>query len=107
MLNGFVLPFGKFDAATRFVSQFDLSRPLRIAALGPKTANAEGFLDALENASAAVHSFPRSDVNLISGSHLEMFLPDDVDSDSLKEVISLVCVLQDFWLMTPKRDVQK
>ena len=103
MLNGFVLPVGKFDAATRFVSQFDLSRPLRIAALGPKTANAEGFLDALENASAAVHSFPRSDVNLISVSHLEMFLPDDVDSASLKEARSIAGELPVFWEAPPER----
>ena len=64
MLNGFVLPVGQFDAATKFVSQFDPSRPLRVAALGPKTANAEGFLDALKDASTAVRSFSRSDVNL-------------------------------------------
>ena len=106
MLNGFVLPVGKFDAATRFVSQFDLSRPLRIAALGPKTANAEGFLDALENASAAVHSFPRSDVNLISVSHLEMFLPDDVDSVSLKVASAVVGELPVFWEPPPERAEQ-
>ena len=50
MLNGFVLPVGQFDAATKFLSQFDPSHPLRVAALGPKTTNAEGFLDALKNA---------------------------------------------------------
>ena len=88
MLNGFVLPVRQFDAATKFVSQFDPSRPLRVAALGPKTANAEGFLDALKDASTAVRSYSRSDVNLISVSHLEMFLPDDVDSASLKEARS-------------------
>ena len=48
MLNGFVLPVEQFDAARKFVSQFDPSHPLRVAALGPKTANAEAFLDALE-----------------------------------------------------------
>ena len=67
----------------------DPSRPLRVAALGPKTANAEGFLDALKDASTAVRSYSRSDVNLISVSHLEMFLPDDVDSASLKEASAL------------------
>src|SRR6059058_6163070 len=71
MLNGFVLPVGQFDAATKFVPKFEPSRPLGVAALGPKTANAEGFLDALENASAVLHSFSRSDGNLISVSHLE------------------------------------
>src|SRR6478672_9564149 len=74
MLNGFVLPVGQFNPATKFVSQFDPSHPLRIAALGPKTTNAEGLLDALKDATAAIRSFSRSDVDLISVSHLEMFL---------------------------------
>ena len=84
MLNGFVLPVGQFNAATKFVSQFDPHYPLRVAALGPKTTNAEGLLDALKDATAAIRSFSRSDVDLVSVSHLEMFLPDDVDSASLK-----------------------
>ena len=67
MLNGFVLPVGQFNAATKFISQFDPSHPLRVAALGPKTTNAEGFLDALKDASAAVRSFSRSDVDLDFG----------------------------------------
>ena len=50
MLNGFVLPVGQFDAATKFASKFDSSHPLRVAALGPKTTSVESFRDALENA---------------------------------------------------------
>ena len=105
MLNGFVLPVGQFDAATKFVSQLDPSRPLRVAALGPKNANAEGFLDPLEDARAAVRSFSRSD-NLISVSHLEMFLPDDVDSASLKEARAIVGELPVFWEAPPERAEQ-
>ena len=106
MLNGFVLPVRQFDAATKFVSQFDPSRPLRVAALGPKTANAEGFLDALKDASTAVRSYSRSDVNLISVSHLEMFLPDDVDSASLKVASAIVGELPVFWEAPPERAEQ-
>ena len=106
MLNGFVLPVRQFDAATKFVSQFDPSRPLRVAALGPKTANAEGFLDALKDASTAVRSYSRSDVNLISVSHLEMFLPDDVDSASLKAASAIVGELPVFWEAPPERAEQ-
>src|SRR6476620_9935217 len=84
MLNGFVLPVGQFNAATKFVSQFAPSHPLRVAALGPKTTNAAGFLCAPENVSAAVRSFSRSDIKLMFVRHLEMFLPDDVDFVSLK-----------------------
>src|SRR6476660_4752816 len=93
MLNGFVLPVGQFNAAAKFVSQFDPSHPLRVAALGPKTTNAAGFLEALENIAAAVRSYSRSDINLMSVSHLEMFLPDDVDSVSLKAARSIVSAL--------------
>lgn len=106
MLNGFVLPVGQFNAATEFVSQFDFSHPLCVAALGPKTANVETFLDALKNASVAVHSFSRSDGNLITVSHLEMFLPDEVDSDSLKEASAIVGELPVFWESPPERAEQ-
>jgi hypothetical protein len=106
MLNGFVLPVGKFDAATKFVSQFDPSHPLRVAALGPKTANVEGFLDALKDASAAVRSFSRCDVDFVAVSHLEMFLPDDVDSASLKKARAIVGELPVFWEAPPERAEQ-
>ena len=99
-------PSGQFDAATKFVSQFDSSYPLRVAALGPKTANVEGFLDALKDANAAVRSFSRSDVDFVSVSHLEMFLPDDVDSASLKEARAIVGELPVFWEAPPERAEQ-
>ena len=106
MLNGFVLPVGQFNAATKFVSQFDPSHPLRVAALGPKTTNAAGFLEALENVVAAVRSYSRSDVNLMSVSHLEMFLPDDVDSVSLKAARAIVGELPVFWEAPPEKAEQ-
>jgi hypothetical protein len=106
MLNGFVLPVGQFNAATKFVSQFDPSHPLRVAALGPKTTNAAGFLEALENVVAAVRSYSRSDINLMSVSHLEMFLPDDVDSVSLKAARSIVSALPAFWEAPPEKAEQ-
>src|SRR5947207_1472257 len=64
MLNGFVLPVEQFDATRQFLSEFDPNHPLRIAALGPKTTNAEAFLDGLDKAETAIRSFSRSDVNL-------------------------------------------
>ena len=106
ILNGFVLPVGQFNAATKFVSQFDPSHPLRVAALGPKTANADTFLAALVNAATAIRSFSRSDVDLVSVSHLEMFLPDDVDSASLKEASAIVGELPVFWEALPERAEQ-
>jgi hypothetical protein len=106
MLNGFVLPVGQFNAATKFISQFDSSHPLRVAAVGPKTTNAAGFFDALENVVTAVRSCSQSDVNLISVSHLEMFLPDDVDSVSLKAARAIVGALPMFWEAPPEKAKQ-
>ncbi|HEY4638752.1 MAG TPA: hypothetical protein VIG87_02445 [Candidatus Udaeobacter sp.] len=106
MLNGFVLPVGQFNAATKFVSPFDASHPLRVAALGPKTANIEAFLDALKDTSAAVRSFAGSDGNLVSVSHLEMFLPDDVDSACLNEAKVIVGDLPVFWESPPEKAEQ-
>jgi hypothetical protein len=106
MLNGFVLPVGQFDAATKFVSQFNPSRPLRIAALGPKTANADAFLDGLHNAETAIRSFSRYDVDLVSINHLEMFLPDHVDSACLQEARAIVGGLPVFWEAPPERAEQ-
>jgi len=106
MLNGFVLPVGQFNAATKFVLQFDPSHPLRVAALGPKTTNAAGFLEALENVAAAVRSYSRSDINLMLVSHLEMFLPDDVDFVSLKAARAIVGALSVFWEAPPEKAEQ-
>ena len=106
MLNGFVLPIEQFDAARQLLSEFDPHRPLRVAALGPKTTKADAFLDGLGKAETAIRSFSRSDVDLVSVSHLEMFLPDDVDSASLKEARTIVGELPVFWEAPPERAEQ-
>src|SRR5512144_1512193 len=80
MLNGFVLPVEQFNAARQLLSGFDTHHLLRVAALGPKTTGVDAFLTALANAATAIRSFSKSDVGLVSVNHLEMFLPDDVDS---------------------------
>src|SRR5205809_292640 len=49
MLGGFVLPIEQFDAAKQLLSEFDPLHTLRVAALGPKTATADAFLDALDD----------------------------------------------------------
>ena len=106
MLNGFVLPVEQFDAARQFLAEFDPHHPLRVAALGPKTTNADAFLDGLGKAETAIRSLSRSDVDLVSVSHLEMFLPDDVDSASLKEARAIVGELPVFWEAPPERAEQ-
>jgi hypothetical protein len=106
MLNTFVLAIEQFDAVRQLLSLFDPARPLRIAALGRKTANANAFLDALDESDAAIRALARYDVDLISISHLEMFLPDDVDLGLLKEARSIVGDLPVFWETPPDRAEQ-
>jgi hypothetical protein len=106
MLNGFVLPVEQFDPTRDVLSAFDPHHPLRVAALGPKTAKADAFLDRLYNAERAIRSFSRYDVDLVSISHLEMFLPDDVDSACLKKAMAIVGELPVFWEAPPERAEQ-
>jgi hypothetical protein len=102
MLNTFVLPIEQFDMAKQFLSDFDPSHPLRVAALGPKTADAEPFLDAVEDADAAIR-WLSSNVDLVAISHLEMFLPHDVDAALLQEAKSIIGDLPVFWEAPPER----
>src|SRR4029434_3531832 len=74
MLGAFVLPIEQFDATRQLLSQFDAQHPLRVAALGPKTASVDAFLDALDDADAAIRSLSRHNVDLVSINHLEKFL---------------------------------
>jgi hypothetical protein len=97
MLNAFVLPVGQFDAAKQFLPQFDPAHPLRISALGPKTENANAFCEALVETDAAIRSLSAHNVDLVSISQLEMFLPADVDSSVLNEARSIVGSLPAFW----------
>jgi hypothetical protein len=106
MLNGFVLPVEKFDAARQLLPHFDPHYPLRVAALGLKTPSRDAFLASLANAAAAIRSSSKNDADLVSISHLEMFLPDDVDSASLKEARAITCELPVFWEAPPDRAEQ-
>lgn len=97
MLNAFVLPVGQFDAAKQFLPLFDPMRPLCISALGTKTENAIAFYEALLETDAAIRALSAHNVDLVSISQLEMFLPDDVDSSLLKEARSIMGGLPAFW----------
>jgi hypothetical protein len=106
MLGAFVLSAERFDATRQLLSQFDAQHPLRVAALGPKTANAHAFLEALDEADAAIRALSRHNVDLVSISHLEMFLPHDVDVVSLKEARSILGDLLVFWEAPPDKAEQ-
>jgi hypothetical protein len=100
MLNTFVLPVERFDAVKELLSPFDPLHPLRVAALGQKTADAEAFLEALEKADTAIRSLS-SNVDLISITHLEMFLPHDVGLVLLEQARSFLGDLPVFWETPP------
>jgi hypothetical protein len=105
MLNTFVLPVEQFDAAKELLSPFDPLHPLRVAALGQKTADAEAFLEALEEADTAIRSLSRN-VDLISITHLEMFLPHDVSLVLLEQARSFLGDLPVFWETPPDKAEQ-
>src|SRR5205814_5554545 len=106
MLGGFVLPIEQFDAAKQLLSEFDPLHTLRVAALGPKAATADAFLDALDDIDASIRSFARYDVDLISINHLEMLLPPDVDLGVLKEARAILGDLPALWEATAERAQQ-
>jgi hypothetical protein len=106
MLGTFVLSTGEFDATRQILAQFDAQHPLRVAALGPKTAGADAFLEGLEEADAAILSLSRHNVDLVSISHLEMFLPHDVDVAALKDAKSILGDLPVFWEAPPDKAEQ-
>ena len=102
VLNGFVLPVEQFEPASQFLLEFNSHHPLRVAALGPKTTNADAFLDGLGKAETVIRSFSKSGTDLVSVSHLEMFLPGDVDSASLKKANAITGELPVFWEAPPE-----
>ena len=97
MLGAFVLPVERFDAAKEFLPEFDPLHPLRISALGPKTENANAFYEEFEDVEMAIRSLGRHNVDLVSITQLEMYLPSGVDLAALKEVRSIIGNLPVFW----------
>jgi len=108
MLNNFVLPVEKFDAAAGSISLFDQKHPLRISALGGKSANKDEFLAALKIAADKIRSFSADHVDLVSIPQLEMPLPQDVDLKSFGRIGSILkgLELQAFW-ETPVNSAEK
>ena len=106
MLGAFVLPIEQFNATRQLLSPFDAQHPLRVAALGPKTESGNAFLEAAEDADAAIRSLSRHNVDLVSIRHLEMFLPDEIDLVSLKEAQSILGDLPVFWEVPAARAEQ-
>jgi len=103
MLNTFVLSVQQFNSALPLLSNFDPLHPLRVTALGPKTANMDSFLDSLEEVDLAIRSFSKYNADLVSIAQLEMFLPDDVEQVCLEEAKAIVGNLPVFWEAPPDK----
>ena len=106
MLSAFVLPLDRFGAAKQLLAEFDPLHPLQVSALGPKTETAPAFRPALAKTDAAIRSLSTHNVDLVSVSQLEMFLPPDVDSQLLSEARSILGTLPTFWEAPPARAEQ-
>src|SRR4030095_10237694 len=95
MLGAFVLSTEQFDATKQLLSQFDAQHPLRVAALGPKTAGADAFLEALEDAETAIRSLSRHNVDLASVNEARSILGDlpvfwEAPPDRAEQTIALL-----------------
>src|SRR5438552_8115266 len=106
MLSAFVLPVDQFASAKQVLSDFDPLHPLRVSALGSKTENAGAFREALAKTNVAVRSLSAHNVDLVSVTQLEMFLPRDVDAPLLNEAGSVLGSLPVFWEAPPDRAEQ-
>ena len=106
MLSAFVLPVDQFASAKQLLSEFDPLHPLRVSALGSKTESAGAFREALARTNVAVRSLSTHNVDLVSVTQLEMFLPRDVDAPLLNEAGSILGTLPVFWEAPPDRAEQ-
>ena len=86
MLGAFILPIAEFDAAARSFSQFEGGPALRISALGPRTDNAETFLQSLGAATDLIAAFSKTCGPAISIDQLEMPLPAEVNAELLNKM---------------------
>ncbi|MFL6590334.1 MAG: hypothetical protein ACJ8M4_09190, partial [Chthoniobacterales bacterium] len=83
MLGAFILPVAEFDAASRYLDEFDQEHPLRISALGPRTENADGFLHSLSGAKTAIDAFRSGFGGAALIEQLEMPMPSDCSAKLL------------------------
>lgn len=108
MLSTFVLPVAEFDAAARSLSEFDGRFPLRVSALGPRTDNAEAFLQSLSAATDLIAAFSKTSGPAASIDQLEMPLPAEIDEEVLQQMRSILAhsKLNAFWEAPPKMAAQ-
>jgi hypothetical protein len=96
MLNGFVLPIDKFEAAVPHLASFDKKHPLRVSALGSKGAD-------LTRTGEMIREFARAHIEAVSVVQLEMPLANDVDLAYLRDARAIFAdsKLHVFWETPP------
>jgi hypothetical protein len=96
MLNSFVLPVDKFEAAARSFSLFEKKHPLRISALAGKEAD-------LKQTAEAIRQITREHLGVVSVVQLETPLATDVDLAWLRDARARLgdLKLQVFWEAPP------
>ncbi|MEO6872329.1 MAG: hypothetical protein ABI233_08950 [Chthoniobacterales bacterium] len=83
MLGAFILPLGKFAAASAQLARFDAQHPWQISALGPKGVTADDFAKTLRRAAAAIEEFSATHRDVIAVTQFEMPLPVGAAPQSL------------------------
>lgn len=89
MLNTFVLPVGKFAAATSYFSSFDSEYPLRISALMGKSETKSDFESKLSEMVGAIRELQSRHGESVSVVQLEIALPPDCDLSLLGALCSV------------------
>ncbi len=83
MLGAFILPVAKFTAAAPLLAQFSGEYPLRVSALGPKSAPAADFRGELKRVALAIEQFRAGRDGVVSIGQFEMPLPPGAVAESL------------------------
>jgi hypothetical protein len=103
MLNTFVLPTAAFAETESHLARFDPTTPLRISALGPKTADAAEFRKKLATTLAAISTLRARHTDRVSVVQLEMFLPAVLEFKSWQDLGPEInaATVQTFWETAP------
>ncbi|MBA2586384.1 MAG: hypothetical protein H0U99_07860 [Chthoniobacterales bacterium] len=99
MLGAFILPIAKFEEAFSDLSQFSVEHPLRVSALGSKTASASEFAEALGTAQKAIAQCNGRHKPVASITQLEMPLPAEMRANVFDSIaaFSQGSQLATFW----------
>ncbi|MFL6538665.1 MAG: hypothetical protein ACJ8JD_10865, partial [Chthoniobacterales bacterium] len=99
MLGPFVLPVDQFSDAERHLDLFDADHPLRVSALGRRTANIDDFSSAIAAHAETIMRWQQTQAGRVQITQLETALPAGFDRSLFVTISSTVAPLdlQTFW----------